>query len=568
MLCEPRRSPEAVARLSSAADQALARGAAESAVAYLRRAVIEIPDDPDRGHLLFRLGRAEVTLRDPASIEHLQAAADLIADPPLALRITLQLGEVLALAGLWDAAVDIVESALDRFRGQDVAGAFDLESVAAATRGYDPARVAAYDRELPRLLALVDGRSDRASSLLRWTLACIGALRDMPRDRVLELIAPDRAEWGVRRDGRDSQMIAQAAWALLAIDALDELEPLTTALLEEGAAHGSVLATLAGRGFSACVNQRRGRLDAAEADFRIVVDVITQNDLSLMALTTLVHLGSDTIVERRGLEDLRELIEELEMPSPFAETVSGAQARVGRAAVRAARGDHAGALDDLRVVAGILEPLQMGPRFEPWRSHLALALPAEDAAEAVTLAREELEMARAAGSPRGEGVALRALGVLTGGERGTDLLEQSVAVLANAGLDYERARSLTELGMRMRRDQRRAAGRDTLREAATLARACGAEHLEERALEELSIAGARRRHRVVSGRASLTPSEHRIAVAAAAGATNKDIAQRLSLSLSTVETHLTSVYRKMGISSRSELAGALSDAATASSSAI
>jgi DNA-binding CsgD family transcriptional regulator len=562
LLCEPRRSPQVVARLCSAADQALARGAAESAVAYLRRALVEIPDDPDRGELLFRLGRAAVTLRDPASIEHLQAAAELAADPARALTITIQLGEVLSLAGLWDRAVDIVERGLERFRGQELAGVFDLEAVAAASRGYDPARVADYDRELPRLLDLVDGRSDPASSMLRWTLACLGAFRDMPRDRVLELIAPDRAQWGARRDGRDSQMIAQAAWALLAIDALDELGPLTTGWREEGAAHGSVLATLAGRGFSACANQRRGRLDAAEADVRIALDLAAQNDLSLMVLTTLVHICGDTIVERRGLEDLRQMTEELEMPSPFAETLSGAQAREGRAAVRTARGDRAGALDDLRVAAGILEPLRIGPRFSPWRSRLALSLPAEDADEAVALAREELEMARVLGSPRAEGIALRTIGVLTGGEHGTALLHESVAVLADDGLQYERARSLTELGMRMRRDQRRAAGRDTLRAAASLARACGAERLEELALEELSIAGARRRSGVASGHASLTPSEHRIAVAAAKGATNKDIAQRLFLSLSTVETHLTSVYRKLSISSRSELAAALSNFAT------
>jgi DNA-binding CsgD family transcriptional regulator len=529
---------------------------------------VEIPDDPDRGELLFRLGRAEVTVRDPASIEHLQAAAELTADPARALTITLQLCEVLALAGLWDAAVDVVESGLERFRGQDLAGVFDLEAVAAATRGYDPARVAEYDRELPRLLALVDGRSDSVSSVLRWTLACVGALRDMPRDRVLQLIAADQAEWGARRNGRDSQMIAQAAWALLVTDALDELEQLSAALIEEGAAHGSVLATVAGRGFAACLNERRGRLDAAEADIRIALDVVTQNELSLMSLTSLVHYCSDTILERRGLEDLRPLTEELEMPSPFAETVSGAQFRDARAAVRMARGDRAGALEDLRVVAGILEPLRLGPRFSPWRSRLALSLAAEDADGAVAVAREDLEMSRAVGSPRAEGIALRTLGVLTDGERGTDLLHESVAVLADAGLNYERARSLTELGMRMRRDQRRAAGRGALREAASLARACGAERLEELALEELAIAGARRRRRVALGPASLTPSEFRIAVAAAGGATNKDIAQRLFLSLSTVETHLTSVYRTLGISSRSELAGALADDSTASSAAI
>jgi DNA-binding NarL/FixJ family response regulator len=149
--------------------------------------------------------------------------------------------------------------------------------------------------------------------------------------------------------------------------------------------------------------------------------------------------------------------------------------------------------------------------------------------------------------------------LLTRGERGTDLLRESVAVFTDAGMDYERARSLAELGMRNRRDQQRAVARDTLREAASLAGACGAERLEERALEELTVAGGRRHRRTSTGRDSLTPSERRIAAAAATGSTNKDIAQRLFLTLSTVETHLTNTYRKLGVSSRAELARALAE---------
>lgn len=562
--CRPRRSPAAVARLRAAADQALARGATERAAAYLRRALAEIPDDPGRGDLLFALGQAEVTLRDAASIEHLREAAELTADPARALTITIQLTEVLALAGFWEAAIDGVESALARFGDTELPGRFDLEAVAAASRAYDPVRVAAYDRELPRVLELVAGRSDPASSVLRWTLGGVGALRDVPRDRVLELLAPEQATWTARRDGRDSQLIAQAGWALIAIDAADELERLIAALLAEGTAHGSTLATLAGHGYSAWLHQRRGRLDAAEADIAIVLDLVTRNDLSLMALTTLVHACSDTIVERRGLRDLRELLSELEMPSPFAETMSGAQARYGRAAVRASLGDRAGALADLRAAAAILEPLQVGPRFGPWRSRLALALAPEERGEALVLARDELEQARAVGSPSGEGIALRTLGVLTDGERGTGLLRESVAVLGEADLVYERARSLLALGMRSRRDQRPAAAREALREAVTLAGACGAERLEELALGELRIAGGRPRPRAGTAAVTLTPAQYRVAAAAAAGATNREIAERLFVSLSTVETHLTSVYRTLGIASRAELAAALSDLPAAS----
>jgi DNA-binding CsgD family transcriptional regulator len=56
---------------------------------------------------------------------------------------------------------------------------------------------------------------------------------------------------------------------------------------------------------------------------------------------------------------------------------------------------------------------------------------------------------------------------------------------------------------------------------------------------------------------ALTPSEERVARLAAAGRTNRDIAQELFITLATVETHLTRAYRKLGVPEREELAGAL-----------
>jgi DNA-binding NarL/FixJ family response regulator len=61
----------------------------------------------------------------------------------------------------------------------------------------------------------------------------------------------------------------------------------------------------------------------------------------------------------------------------------------------------------------------------------------------------------------------------------------------------------------------------------------------------------------LSGLESLTPSERRVAEMAAEGPTNREIAQALFITQRTVEVHLTSIYRKLGISSRSQLAAAL-----------
>jgi DNA-binding CsgD family transcriptional regulator len=65
--------------------------------------------------------------------------------------------------------------------------------------------------------------------------------------------------------------------------------------------------------------------------------------------------------------------------------------------------------------------------------------------------------------------------------------------------------------------------------------------------------------RLLTGAASLTASERRIAKLAANGATNAEIAQSLFLTVKTVEMHLTSAYRRLDIRSRRDLAAALTN---------
>jgi DNA-binding CsgD family transcriptional regulator len=561
LLCEPGSARlDALALLDRAATSAAGRGAPESVVAYLRRALPEVGDEGARGELLRRLGHAEVSLRDPASIEHLGQAAALAADPAEAIGITLELLELLSVAGQWEAAVGTLEAALERWGDTDLPGVLDLEAALAASRAYDPARVVDYDRDLPRLEALAEGRTDEESAHLRWILAVIGALRDAPRERVLGLIEPAPTRWSMRRGGRESSFIGQPLSALFLVDAEEDAVRLGTDLLEEGRRGGSVMAMVVGAGYVGTIDSRHGRLASAEAQLLSAIGLARQNEISLMALTTLFCFGLETIVERRGLAEVADLIEGLELPEPFAATHSGAMLAEVRAAVRAARGDRAGAIADLREVSAISIPLGAGPRMTRWRSRLAMALPEEGREEALPLAAEELELARAIDYREGEGVALRALGMVGGGEAGTELLRESVTVLDEESSPLEQARSRAELGAALRRAGRRAEAREWLREAAALAQRCGAERLEETVLEELTIAGAKPRRRALSGADSLTPGERRVARAAAAGATNREIAQELFVSLRAVEMHLTNSYRKLGISSRAELTTALGSA--------
>jgi DNA-binding CsgD family transcriptional regulator len=172
---------------------------------------------------------------------------------------------------------------------------------------------------------------------------------------------------------------------------------------------------------------------------------------------------------------------------------------------------------------------------------------------------EELALARTWGAPRALGAALRAAGLIEGGTRGLALLEEAVQVLSKSAAKLEHAKSRTELGAALRRANRRSQAREQLRQAVELAAICGAASLAARAESELLATGARPRRIALSGVASLTPSERRVAEMAAEGLTNREIAQALFIAPRTVEVHLTSIYRKLRIRSRSQLPAVLAE---------
>ena len=181
--------------------------------------------------------------------------------------------------------------------------------------------------------------------------------------------------------------------------------------------------------------------------------------------------------------------------------------------------------------------------------------------EARRLAAEELELARTWGRPRALGAALRVAGLVEGGEQGLALLREAVEVLSGSPAKLEHAKARTELGAALRRANQRSGAREQLRRALELATICGARPLAARANTELRATGARPRRIALSGVESLTPSERRVAQMATEGPTNREIAQALFVTPRTVEVHLTSAYRKLGISSRSQLAAALAEPA-------
>jgi DNA-binding CsgD family transcriptional regulator len=241
------------------------------------------------------------------------------------------------------------------------------------------------------------------------------------------------------------------------------------------------------------------------------------------------------------------------------EDVQSMQLLDARGRVRAARGRHADAAADF-LAAGELAAGQRNPLlYATWRSNAGLSLArVGEAGRARELIEEELELARAFGAPRGVAVALRALGVVEGGDSGLERLRDAVDVLDGSEAVLERMRSLVEYGAALRRAGRRTDATRALADALALAREGGAGAIERRASDELAVTEPRaRRGTARRGLAALSPSERRVTRLAADGLTNREIAEELFVTRKAVEWHLGNAYAKLGIHSRKELPDAL-----------
>ena len=126
---------------------------------------------------------------------------------------------------------------------------------------------------------------------------------------------------------------------------------------------------------------------------------------------------------------------------------------------------------------------------------------------------------------------------------------------------YELALALAGLGAHLRRTGRPGEARAPLRRALDLAQRCGAAPLADQARQELLATGARPRRTALTGPDALTSAERRVAALAAAGMSNRQIAQHLFITLPTVETHLRHAFGKLGITSRAGLPAQLASQA-------
>jgi DNA-binding CsgD family transcriptional regulator len=217
-------------------------------------------------------------------------------------------------------------------------------------------------------------------------------------------------------------------------------------------------------------------------------------------------------------------------------------------------GDAAAGADSLEQADRQAQVLGWGsPDARPWTADYAEALlelgQVEDAvrvidrweADATRLGRDRV----LAHVTRCRGLVAAARGAI---DEATSLLELAVARHHEVGDVFGRARALFAQGIILRRGRQKRAAREAIGAALADFEDLGAATWVERARDELGRIGGRTS---VEG---LTAAERRVAALVAAGRTNREVADQLFLGERTVAGHLTRVYAKLGVRSRTELA--------------
>lgn len=188
------------------------------------------------------------------------------------------------------------------------------------------------------------------------------------------------------------------------------------------------------------------------------------------------------------------------------------------------------------------------PAVCTWRSQGALAARAIQRPNlASALAQEELLLARSWGTPRAIGIALHAAALVGDEEVRADLLAEAADSLECDGASNELDQARHDLGVALSMRGQYRESRHVLEMMRRAAKYAGNTAWIRRAEEAI-----RRSDRLASA-GGLTKQETRIAELARAEYSNEEIAERLHLAKRTVEFHLSAVYRKLGVSGRSDL---------------
>lgn len=543
------------AALGEAGMRARGRGAPDVAVTLLARALAEPPADELRAELLLALGDARRLLGDPAAIAILRDARRLARDRrqraeaarSLALALFAQLRVAEGVALLDEA---VAETAAD---GETAALAEELDVLASNHAFWDPAALAARAGGGRAAAPARRPASERAARARRVLRAFDAVAACEPAADAAELAEEGLATGALM--AWEPALHCAGALLLTACGRTAAARAQLGALAAHAAAAGDVQTVRSARVLRAAAALADGEVAAVERDACAALadsDVLDGGGALLFPLLE-VRLRQGRAGEAAALLRDHGLLEPLPPVTPF-NTILHARGRV-----LIATGSVRSGLDDVLLAGARQEAVgHRNPALIEWRaSAIEAQLRLGDVRAARALAHENLALARSFGAPASLGLALRLTAAVADGDA-IALLHEAVALLDGAHARGELARARLALGEALDRSGERSAARPSLTAAMRLAEQLGDSDLAARATAATIAAGGRPRpRREVGAAGELTRAERRVAELARDGASNVEIAQTLVVTVKTVETHLSRVYRKLGIGARAQLAGAL-----------
>jgi DNA-binding CsgD family transcriptional regulator len=552
----PAGNQQVVEWLLRAARSAMSHGVPSSAVAYLQRAIREPPSAAARPLVLAELGRAESEAGLPAALEHLQRAIDLATEPRERARLRLDCGLLLHARGQLDEACITFQCGIDELGRDGGDLAVELEAGHLTAAMISPAHAAGAHRRVADIVTRATHLTTPAERTLASKALLVRCWNGGTREDVVrtarQLFADGRL---IAEGGIDSY----ALWDVIAVlSYCDDYETADRAIglvCADVRRRGSVIARCGVGIMDARIGLWTGPVPSAVEDASLGLE------LRHAGLQAYVPIGAYYLtcaaVELARPEQAEHALglAGQQTPSPG---WSAAYQLASEGHLAAYRGEHDRALRAFLAAGDSLGQVSIvNPAVLPWRSEAAVAaLRLGRTEQARELVVAERRLAERFGAPRAIGVATRAAGIIERGEAAVSLLESATETLARCGARVEHARALADLGAAVRRAGRPKEARATLRGAVRIAEEVGARVVAEHARAELLRAGGRMASRQSSD-GDLTPSERRVAELAAAGHTNREIANELFVTVKAVEWHLGNAYRKLDVRGRSELADRL-----------
>jgi DNA-binding CsgD family transcriptional regulator len=510
-------------RLLVAAQNHLAAGSAERAFSLARRLLGEAPHGRRRAEVLLLLGELEASAGSMlASVEALrEARREALREAAGAPELELAIHEQLAMG------TRITE-------GTYVAAAHGRAAVELAERLGDDALTA---RAVGALAVVLYNAGDAESfELARSALALAERSGDPGALDAARVAYAHCHMWGGR---------------------LDDARRVLLALLESADDREEPIAAAEARWYLAYVEQRAGRLQLARRYAErsraasLELNPEREDDPSVLGGVVSVALlqGDDELVRELCGRALA-----YGEPNPMMSTVRFHHAVLGMvehwAGAHDRALDHFAIFEEHRRAVGFAYTIGIHTA-DYCETLIALGRLEEARTMLVDWERDavRLDHRRAlAEIVRNRGLLASAAGEL---DEAAVLLERAVVDHEAAGDPFGRGRALLALGAVRRRQRQKRSARDAIEAAAAVFRDVGAVGWEGKASAELGRVGGRTQAN------GLTPAELRVAVLVAAGRTNKEVAAELFLGERTVETHLSHVYAKLGIRSRTELARTL-----------